>query len=724
MSSFLQIKRGREVFCCTVFKNQEAVVPKSLNKDNPAAKRRLTCRLCYLFLSFSLTSISALGHDNPAVLPPSVSAIKTDEDIQLDGNLSESFWQSCMPSTGFIDNRTKELAAQQTKVYIAYTQTHLYFGVECMDDQIDSLLASEQREDRFFRGDDFIEIHIDPQHSHSSKYAFFSNPLGTRADGKAGPSGGVNFGWSAEWQQAAAIHDDRWIVEMKIPFGILNYFQADGQVWGLNITRERRADDVLSFWSYNPTESFETYNFGHLKNMDLSEAVFDRNREITPYIIWQTDYNGQTDTSVQAGTDISFRLTPSISTALTFNPDFGQVEADADTIELRDTERFLPEKRLFFREGEEIFRMRNRLYYSRRFTDFDMGMRVTGDLPGGYSFSLVNIYGDVVHGEKFTGNSTLGRFVHNLGEKSNMNYYFANSEFKTGYSRVFSVDGEHYFTDDWRVRYQTSYAKEDLEVYDEEPKDRSDYLGYGTLIYEAYPWEVRFGYRAISEKFNPVLGYIPRRDIYGPSFDARYFINTDESWYKRLFVAFATDYFQNGDGRTVLRDRETDLILTFNNDIRWGIHYDDNYHDPYDNYRFSTAVTFDSSNYYHSTGFRWTTGVFEETDYDELTFTKNLLPLENWPLTTEYTIRFEEDQNGQKETVWLNRIISNYYFNKDMWLKSSLQHRNDDIRNISVILGWEFKTDAHLYFVYNNVKDTEDPNPTQTLFLKLQYTFR
>jgi hypothetical protein len=684
------------------------------------------CRMACIVVMAMLVLMNCRvwAHNGSSQSRPSMTAVKTDEPIILDGHLTEAFWQECTPATGFTDSRTKALADQQTRVYITYTQTHLYIAIESLDNEVDRLVATEQREDRYFRGDDFVEVQIDPHHSHSGKYAFFSNPLGTRTDGKAGPSGRLNFGWSAEWQQAATIHEDRWTVEMQIPFGILNYFQKDGQTWGLNVTRRRRADDVLSFWSYNPTESFETFNFGHLANMDLSETIFDRNREITPYISTQTDYNGHTDTSVRAGADVSFRLTPSISTAMTFNPDFGQVESDADTIELRDTERFLPEKRLFFREGEEIFRMPYRLYYSRRFTDFDFGARVTGDLPGGESFSLADIYGDVVHGEEFTGNSMLGRVVKNVGEKSNISYYAANSEFKTGYSRVFSVDGEHYFTDEWRTQYQTSYANENLDEYDGEPKDRSDYLGYGAMIYETYPWEMRFDYRAISEKFNPVLGYIPRRDIYGPSFRGRYDIETDQTWYKELEVDFRTDLYQNDDGRTVLRDYETDLKMTFNNDLRWEISYDDNYHDPYNNYRYSTGLRLNSSDYYHSTGFRWAFGRFEETDYDEMTVSKNLLPWANWPLTAEYTIRFEEEPDGHEETVWLNRIVSNYYFNKDMWLKSSIQHRNDSVRNISMILGWEFKTDAHMFFVYNNVKETDDPNAIQSLFVKLQYTFR
>jgi len=40
---------------------------------------------------------------------------------------------------------------------------------------------------------------------------------------------------------------------------------------------------------------------------------------------------------------MSMRLNSDLTSAFTIFPDFGQVEADPDTIELRDTERFLRE---------------------------------------------------------------------------------------------------------------------------------------------------------------------------------------------------------------------------------------------------------------------------------------------------------------------------------------------------------------------------------------------
>ena len=262
-----------------------------------------------------LSGASAAAHDNPESGVPSLKAFKTTEEIRVDGVLDEPFWQQCETSSDFIDIRTQAVADQQTIVRIAYTNTHLYISCVCFDDDIGELHATERREDRAFNGDDFVEVHIDPMHSHRAKYAFFTNPLGTPYDANEGPSGQFNIGWTAEWELEAEVEEDRWTFEMSIPLSVMNFNQADGQTWGLNFTRVLRRTDVTSFWSYNPTDYFKPRHFGHLTDLDLAESEFDRNLEITPYVSTQTDFNGETSSMFQSGVDVSFRLTPSITSA-------------------------------------------------------------------------------------------------------------------------------------------------------------------------------------------------------------------------------------------------------------------------------------------------------------------------------------------------------------------------------------------------------------------------
>lgn len=678
---------------------------------------------CFPF-AVLLSPNTCFGHDDPNATVPSFGALKVDAPLVLDGILDEPFWQSAEVATNFIDIRTDQPADQQTKVRIAYTRTHLYVAVECRDDKIDEIRATELREDRFFRGDDWVEIHLDPMHSHRAKYAFFSNPLGTRLDATEGPYGRFNAGWSAEWDLAANIGEDRWTFEMRIPFAVLNYERQDNQTWGINFTRNLVRTDVTSFWSYTPTEYYKPRNFGHLSGLDLAETEFDRNLEVTPYVTTHTDFNSDTQTEAQTGADINFRLTPSIITSWTVNPDFAQVEADADTIELRDTERFLPEKRLFFREGEELMRMRNTLYYSRRFTDIDAGAKISGDWRD-YKFSFLDIYGQTTHDDTFYGNSSVIRLLNNVGEKSSLGCYFSDSEFDTGHSRVASADGNIFLSEYFRVSYQFS-LEDDVLPRDpnEAAQNGTDYLGYTSVNYEKYPWDIRLGYRGITEGFNPVLGYIPRRDIFGPSFRATYYARSSEKWYKNLFASFDTDYYENSAKETALRDYEFISGFELPNDLGFRFGHDESFHTPYNNRRTMVGMALNESDYWRSMDIRWGFGTFEETEYDEFTFGKRFKPWERWPIRHEFTIRFEEEPDGEDNTVWLNRIIFDYFFGDDMWIKSSLQHRSTGVYNISVIYAWEFIRDAHCYLVFNSIDEEENGGPVHSIFAKLVYTFR
>lgn len=665
------------------------------------------------------------AHREANTSAPSLRALRVDSPLAVDGVLDEPFWAQAEVATNFIDVRSGQPADQQTTVRMAYTRSHLYVAVECFDNQVDKIRATERREDRYFQGDDWVEIHLDPMHSHNSKYAFFSNPLGTRVDAYEGPGGTFSTSWSADWDLAARIGEDRWVCEMRIPLRVLNYRRADGQTWGLNFTRKLVRTDVTSFWSYNRTDYFKPQHFGHLTGLDLADSVFDRNLEVTPYAAAHVDFNGRTKTQFDAGADVSFRLTPSVVTGWTVNPDFAQVEADADTIELRDTERFLPEKRLFFREGEQLFRSGGeRLYYSRRFTDIEAGARVTGD-GSKHKFALIDVYGDTVHGRRYYGNSTIFRGIRNVGEKSTVGLHLSNSQFDASHSRVAGTDATLYLNDDWRFGYSLAGADDRLRNADEQLiKDRADFYGYSSVTYDQYPWEIGVGYRGITEGFDPVLGFIPRRDIFGPVFFSTYNLRSSERWYKSLFTYFNAQYYEDGDRDASLRDYATRVGVTLRNDVGLEAGYRHDYHRPFRNRRTSMDIVFNQSDYWRSMGFGYAFGVFEETRYDELTFGKHLKFIERWPIRYEYVIRFEEQPEGQDDTIWLNRVVFDYFFSNVMWLKSSIQHRSTAVHNFSLIYGWEFRKDAHVYVVYNNVRADDDPDPAQTVFLKLAYTFR
>lgn len=669
------------------------------------------------------TGIPAWAHRDVTAPVPSVGALSTDAGMTVDGVLDEPFWQECPVATGLIDQRTGEPAVDQTRVRIAFTRTHLCVGAECLDADVSKIHATERREDRAFVGDDWVEIHFDPPHNHRGKYAFFTNPLGTRADANEGPSGVFNYGWSADWECAARVLEDRWTFEMRLPLSIFNYFRKDGQRWGFNVTRLQRRTDVTSFWSFSATDVYKPRHFGHLEDLDLGSSEFRRSWEVTPYASVRTDFNGEVETLFRGGVDAKLRLTPSIISSWTVNPDFGQVEADDDTIELRDTERFLLEKRLFFNEGEELMRAPHRVYYSRRFTDLDAGGKVSGQ-GRGFNFNLQNIQGDVVNAGDFHGNSTVARVNQDLGERSSLGYYAAGSFLDEGQAMLASVDTYCFLTDDWRWRMQGAFANEELEDESGSPlRDGTGQLGATSLIYNRYPWNLELSYTAITREFNPLLGYIPRRDIFGPSLLADYRLRSGTAWYKDLGFTYSPSLYFDGDARTSVRDHDLYASTVLRNDLGIQAGYFNQYHRPYDNWRTSAGFSAFTSDYYKGFDLTWATGEFEQTDYHEFLVGKRVKFWERLPIRWDFNLRFENQAGGDADTVWLNRLVFDLFLTDDMWVKTSLQLRDTGVHNYSVIYGWRFRYNTYWYVVFNHVDDGDEP-PTGSVMTKVTYTFQ
>ena len=67
-----------------------------------------------------------------------------------------------------------------------------------------------------------------------------------------------------------------------------------------------------------------------------------------------------------AGLDLKWHISQALTLDATFNPDFGQVEADQVILNLTTFETFYPEKRPFFLEGIDTFSTPLPLLYTRR----------------------------------------------------------------------------------------------------------------------------------------------------------------------------------------------------------------------------------------------------------------------------------------------------------------------------------------------------------------------
>ncbi|WP_054683373.1 DUF5916 domain-containing protein [Rhodothermus marinus] len=204
------------------------------------------------------------------------------------------------------------------------------------------------------------------------------------ADGLLTSGGGPRPGgsepdlsWDAVWEAAVAVVDSGWSVEMRIPYAMLRFPQAEVLTWGISFRRDIARLSEVDEWPFIPRNirsSGVVAYFARLEN--LRGLHPGRNLQITPYVVSnatrlrQDDGQISSELDADAGLDLKLGLTSSLILDLTLNPDFGQVEVDPAVLNLTAFETVFEERRPFFTEGAQIFDFsygrEGRLFYSRR----------------------------------------------------------------------------------------------------------------------------------------------------------------------------------------------------------------------------------------------------------------------------------------------------------------------------------------------------------------------
>ncbi|HLA13750.1 MAG TPA: DUF5916 domain-containing protein, partial [Gemmatimonadaceae bacterium] len=202
------------------------------------------------------------------------------------------------------------------------------------------------------------------------------NPSGVRRD-QTRARGNEDNSWDPVWEAATTVSDSGWVAELRIPFSQLRFSGAVEQTWGLQIERQIARNQEFSVWAYTPPgEAGGAPRYGHVTN--LTRLATGKRLEFMPYVVTKAEYidrlgnpfRSNSEYKIDAGADLKYRVTSSLTLDATVNPDFGQVEVDPAVINLTAFETFFPEKRPFFIEGSEMFRFgddgSNSVFYSRR----------------------------------------------------------------------------------------------------------------------------------------------------------------------------------------------------------------------------------------------------------------------------------------------------------------------------------------------------------------------
>lgn len=297
----------------------------------------------------------------------------------IDGRLNEPIWSR---ATFVSDFRQKEPVeggkpTHRTEVAVLFDDDAVYFGARMYCDHPDSLRMHLDRRDNQGPAEQII-VALDCYRDRRTAYAFGVNTAGVRFD-RFHPDDNENnrdYSYNPVWEARTARDDKSWTAEMRIPFSQLRFVDRPQQIWGINFNRwtPSRNEDV--YWVYVPrNETGYASRFGTLTGIEGIRP--SRRLELLPYIAGDAGFTADvpsgdpfrdgSDIDSRIGGDLKMGLGPNLTLDATFNPDFGQVEADPAEVNLTAFETFFDERRPFFVEGGQLFEVEgNQFLYTRR----------------------------------------------------------------------------------------------------------------------------------------------------------------------------------------------------------------------------------------------------------------------------------------------------------------------------------------------------------------------
>jgi hypothetical protein len=470
--------------------------------------------------------------------PRRVRAAQVRTPITLDGRLDDEAWKSAEVAGDFVQSEpnTGQPATEATEVRVVYDATTLYIGAFLHEREPADVVVNEIRKDFKEEDQDDFEVILDTFRDRHNGYVFITNVEGAKLDRQvAGEGREVNGSWDAVWDVRTTRVEGGWTVEMAIPFKSLRYDPNGDGTWGVNFSRRIRHKNETTFWTPIPRE-FNLARLtlaGDLDGVRPSGAT--RDLRVKPYGLARSvrDVGAKAFTSGgDAGLDVKAGLTRALTLDVTVNPDFAQVEADEQQVNLTQFSQFFPEKREFFLENSGTFYVGDAARNNRAFVpptpDEDMllffsrrigitgagqaqripgGARLTGTV-GSFGIGALAMQSDAL-GTAPASRYTALRLKKNLAAGSDIGILYTareNADVSSDHNRAYGMDANIRFFNqvDWN-----SYA-----IGSETPgKKGGEYTWRTSLNYEGQFVHAKVAALEVGDGFQDDLAFYRRTGV-------------------------------------------------------------------------------------------------------------------------------------------------------------------------------------------------------------------
>ena len=524
-----------------------------------------------LFIFFCLPFLSSASNDPPAEKDNrdeyQVHIARTSEKIRIDGDLNESVWQSADKAGDFWMNFPvdDEKANPKTEVQLTYDDNFLYIAATCYGKK-DYVIQTLKRDVDFWSGDGFVLL-MDPLNQRTNGFIFGANPMGVQMEslvsGSTGTRGsrfrGVNGNWDNKWFTETQIYDDRWTVEIAIPFKTLRY-EEGRTTWGINFIRSDAKNNAFHTWTKVPIQ-FRSIEIGYTGALiwDAAPRKVKGNIAVIPYVTGGLNQDFVADdinerdlnTNFNAGLDAKIAVSSSLNLDLTLNPDFSQVEVDQQVTNLSRFNIRFPERRTFFLENSEIFEdfgsRSARPFFSRKIgLDEDgnsipilYGLRLSGNATKNARVGLMNIHtnGDE---DSYGQNYTAFAVHHRVFSRSTVKGYVLNRVAADGGELIAEDYGRNaglefnYLSKNGKTRSWVGYNHSFKKGIDD--KNYSFKLGGN---YANKEWSFFASYNFVHDNYYADMGFLNMEQVYDPLQDTTFRQGNHSFWVSGSRTFFA-----------------------------------------------------------------------------------------------------------------------------------------------------------------------------------------
>lgn len=457
---------------------------------------------------------------------------KAVSPVILDGMFNEHSWLHAQKEGNFIQHFPYDTSTSNTNTefMLCYDDKALYCAFICYDRNPakDFVLQSLKR-DFSITNNDAVVLSLSTFLDGQNGFSFGVTPENSQREGviENGGNFGVTTAWDQIWHSATRKSADTWFAEFAIPLKSIR-FSSDNRIWDFNVARSDFKNNEVSTLEKVP-RNFNISQLSFTRKLVFPESPVRKGKNIAiiPYISNLAIGNktgGEifNANKVRTGTDIKIGLSSSLNLDLTFNPDFAQVEADVQQLNLTRFSLFFPERRQFFLENSDLFAnfgfTQIRPFFSRRIglgstgnIPIDMGARVTGKIGNNWRIGAMEVQ---TRGIETLDSGSRNYFVAALQRKlfkaSNIGFILVNNS--DGWVNNFGKDrntvtGVEYNLQSKANRWigkafvQRAFGNN----IGEKSWSHASYLNYQTI-----KWQAMWNHEYVGKDFRAKTGFVPR----------------------------------------------------------------------------------------------------------------------------------------------------------------------------------------------------------------------